>query len=184
MKRDNITKNDVLKEIHSNLGIPIIFLQKILHSILEIITNELNTNNKMKISGFGTFKILNKKSRIEEIQKQAKNTKLNPERQLFFTLPQKLKIKLMIKNRKSYKSIGEVAKEISTNTHTLRFWEKEFKQIKPMTLTGNRRYYSKKDITVIKIIHELLKKRGYTIAGVKKLLNESSLNLDEILIQI
>ena len=85
----------------------------------------------------------------------------------------------MIKNRKSYKSIGEVAKEISTNTHTLRFWEKEFKQIKPMTLTGNRRYYSKKDITVIKIIHELLKKRGYTIAGVKKLLNESSLNLDE-----
>ena len=64
MKRDNITKNDVLKEIHSNLGIPIIFLKKILNSILEIIANELNTNNKMKISGFGTFKILNKKSRI------------------------------------------------------------------------------------------------------------------------
>ena len=85
----------------------------------------------------------------------------------------------MIKNRKSYKSIGEVAKEISTNPHTLRFWEKEFKQIKPMTLTGNRRYYSKKDIDILRIIYELLKKRGYTIAGVKKLLNESSLKLDE-----
>ena len=72
MKRDNITKNDVLKEIHSNLGIPIIFLQKILHSILEIITNELNINNKMKISGFGTFKILNKKSRIGRNPKTGK----------------------------------------------------------------------------------------------------------------
>ena len=85
----------------------------------------------------------------------------------------------MIKKRKLYKSIGEAAKEISTNTHTLRFWEKQFKQIKPMTLNGNRRYYSEKDINIIKIINELLRNRGYTIAGVKKILNESSLKLDE-----
>ena len=85
----------------------------------------------------------------------------------------------MIKNRKSYKTIGEVAKEISTNTHTLRFWEKEFKQIKPLTLTGNRRYYSEKDINILKIIYELLKKQGYSISGAKKILNQSLLKLDE-----
>ena len=47
---------------------------------------------------------------------------------------------------KHYKTIGEVAKEISINTHTLRFWERHFKQIKPKVLSGNRRYYSDKDI--------------------------------------
>ena len=85
----------------------------------------------------------------------------------------------MMKNNKMYKSIGEVAKEITINTHTLRFWEKEFKQIKPKLLSGNRRYYSEKDINLLKLIYELLKNQGYTIAGVKKLLNSSSIKLDD-----
>jgi len=87
----------------------------------------------------------------------------------------------MIKNKKIYKTIGEVAKEISTKTHTLRFWEKEFKQIKPTALSGNRRYYSEKDIDILKLIHELLKNQGYTISGAKKLLNNSSIKLDDYL---
>ena len=78
-----------------------------------------------------------------------------------------------------YKSIGEVAKEITVNAHTLRFWEKEFKQIKPKLLSGNRRYYSEKDINLLKLIYELLKNQGYTIAGAKKLLNNSSIKLDD-----
>ena len=85
----------------------------------------------------------------------------------------------MNKDRKAYKSIGEVAKDLSIKTHTLRFWEKEFKQIKPLTLNGNRRYYSEKDVDIIKIIYQLLKKQGYTIPGVKKLLKESSVKLDD-----
>ena len=56
----------------------------------------------------------------------------------------------MNRERKIYKSIGEVSKEISISTHTLRFWEKEFKQIKPITFDGNRRYYTEKDIDVLK----------------------------------
>ena len=47
----------------------------------------------------------------------------------------------------------------SLPTHTLRFWEKEFKQIKPKILTGNRRYYDKKNIELLKKIHFLLKDR-------------------------
>ena len=85
----------------------------------------------------------------------------------------------MIKNRSTYKSIGEVAKELSINTHTIRFWEKEFKQIKPITLNAKRRYYSEKDIDILKIVFELLKKQGYTISGAKKVLNNSTLQLDD-----
>ena len=92
-------------------------------------------------------------------------------------------------NNQIYKTIGEVAQEINNsnkhnkklNTHTLRFWEKHFKQIKPKILSGNRRYYSKKDIEYLKLIHDLLKKRGFTIDGAKKALADPSLNLDESL---
>ena len=61
MKRLNISKIDVLKKIYSNLGIPIVFSGKILELILSTITEGLNKDNKVKISGFGTFKIRKKK---------------------------------------------------------------------------------------------------------------------------
>ena len=88
----------------------------------------------------------------------------------------------------AYKSIGEVAKDLNLinaktgklNTHTIRFWEKEFKQIKPKIFSGKRRYYDPKSIQVIKKIRFLLKDKGFTINGVKKfLINERSFNLDE-----
>ena len=85
----------------------------------------------------------------------------------------------MEKSNKTYKTIGEVSKEISISTTTLRFWEKEFKQIKPKILHGSRRYYSYSDIKILKIIYELLKNQGYTIPGAKKILNNSSIKLDE-----
>ena len=95
----------------------------------------------------------------------------------------------MKKNNSAYKTIGEVAKSLglindkngSLSTHTIRFWEKEFKQIKPKIFTGKRRYYDKKSFQVIKNIKYLLKDKGMTIKGVKNLLNSNErLNLDEI----
>ena len=94
----------------------------------------------------------------------------------------------MNKTDNAYKSIGEVAKILNLinkkngnlNTHTIRFWEKEFKQIKPKILTGKRRYYDKTSIDILKKIKYLLKDQGMTIIGVKKLLNnKKSLKLDE-----
>ena len=88
----------------------------------------------------------------------------------------------------AYKTIGEVAKALDLvnpkngklNTHTIRFWEKEFKQIKPKIFAGKRRYYDQKTIEFLKKIKFLLKDQGFTINGVKKLLiNESSFKLDE-----
>ena len=93
------------------------------------------------------------------------------------------------KNSDAYKSIGEVAKILdlvnakkgTLNTHTIRFWEKEFKQIKPKILNGNRRYYNNQTIEVLKKVKFLLKEQGMTINGVKKVLNsDNSLNLDEL----
>ena len=95
----------------------------------------------------------------------------------------------MIKTNSDYKSIGEVARLLNLvnkkngklNTHTIRFWEKEFKQIKPKIFAGKRRYYDYNSISLIKKIHFLLKDQGMTINGVKKLLNNNrSLKLDEI----
>ena len=94
----------------------------------------------------------------------------------------------MNKQDNAYKTISEVVEILglkskkgnSIPTHTIRFWEKEFKQIKPKILNGNRRYYDKKNIELLKKIHFLLKEQGMTINGVKRLLKDKeSLKLDE-----
>ena len=95
----------------------------------------------------------------------------------------------MNKFDEAYRTIGEVTKILglkskktkSLPTHTIRFWEKEFKQIKPKILNGNRRYYDEKNIKILKKIHFLLKDQGMTVNGVKKLLdNDEPLKLDEM----
>ena len=95
----------------------------------------------------------------------------------------------MDKSESAYKTIGEVAKilKLQVNkkgilpTHIIRFWETQFKQIKPKILNSNRRYYDEKTINLLKKVKFLLKEQGMTINGVKKILNkEVSLKLDEI----
>ena len=86
----------------------------------------------------------------------------------------------------AYKTIGEVAKELNLinnktgklNTHTIRFWEKEFKQIKPKIFSGKRRYYDENSINILKKIKYLLKDKGMTINGVKKVLNSYDSDID------
>ena len=96
---------------------------------------------------------------------------------------------MITKNNNAYKSIGEVAKILDLvnkkngklSTHTIRFWVKEFKQIKPNILNGNRRYYTNDAIEVLKKVKYLLKDQGMTINGAKKVLNsDKSLKLDEL----
>ena len=95
----------------------------------------------------------------------------------------------MFKDDKAYKTIGEVAKilELKKNkkgnfpTHIIRFWEKQFKQIKPKIFNANRRYYDDHTINLLKKVKILLKDKGMTINGVKKILNgEVTFELDEI----
>ena len=96
------------------------------------------------------------------------------------------------KSERAYKTIGEVAEILELksknkgvfSTHTIRFWETQFKQVKPKLLNSNRRYYDQKTVDTLKKIKFLLKDKGMTINGVKKILdnpnNNDTLNLDEI----
>ena len=95
----------------------------------------------------------------------------------------------MDKSDSAYKTIGEVAKILNLksnkkgelSTHIIRFWETQFKQIKPKILNSNRRYYDEDCINLLKKVKFLLKEQGMTINGVKKILNgEQSLELDEM----
>ena len=95
----------------------------------------------------------------------------------------------MNKSISAYKTISEVVKILglksrkgqSIPTHTIRYWEKEFKQIRPKIFKGNRRYYDDKNIQLLKKVCFLLKDQGMTINGVKKILNSKKLiKLDEI----
>ena len=87
---------------------------------------------------------------------------------------------------KKYRSISEVAKILNLvdkktgklSTHTLRFWEKNFKQIRPYVFSGKRRYYDEDSIEILKKIQFLLKNKGMTIKGVKKFLKTQNSNLD------
>ena len=93
----------------------------------------------------------------------------------------------MNENKKTYKSISEVAKILNLvnkkngklSTHTIRFWEKQFKQIKPYVFSGKRRYYDNKSILILKKIKFLLKNKGMTIKGVKIELQNTNSELDE-----
>ena len=130
---------------------------------------------------------------MEEILKQKKK-KIISKRNVVLFKPSKefkefINLKIMNKSDNAYKTIGEVVKILDLKskrskkpTHTIRFWEKEFKQIKPKILNGNRRYYDKKNIDLLKKIKFLLKDQGMTINGVKKILNsiKIQINLDEI----
>ena len=93
----------------------------------------------------------------------------------------------MMKNIKStspYKTIGDIAKELNLiniktgrpQTHTLRYWESEFKQIKPSIKAGGRRYYSKNSVKIIRFVKFLLKEKGLTINGAKKILENPEIH--------
>ena len=93
-----------------------------------------------------------------------------------------------VKSEEAYKTIGEASRELglvdkktgSLQTHTLRYWESQFKQIKPLVRAGNRRYYSKKNLLILKLIKSLLRDKGMTINGVKKILdNQKVHSLDD-----
>ena len=93
----------------------------------------------------------------------------------------------MLENNSPLLSISQVAnmlglinkKNQKPSTHILRFWEKKFKQLKPTILSGNKRYYSAKNIKILKMIIFLLKEQGLTINGAVKLMNSTVKKLDD-----
>ncbi len=69
---------------------------------------------------------------------------------------------------KRYFKIGEVSELCNVKPHVLRYWEQEFPQIKPVRRTGNRRYYQRQDVLVVRQIRSLLYDQGFTISGARQ----------------
>jgi DNA-binding transcriptional MerR regulator len=73
---------------------------------------------------------------------------------------------------KRYFSIGEVSDLCGVKPHVLRYWEQEFPQLKPLKRRGNRRYYQRHDVLLIRKIRALLYENGFTIGGAKQQLDD------------
>ncbi len=79
---------------------------------------------------------------------------------------------------KRYFTIGEVSDLCSVKAHVLRYWEQEFPQLTPVKRRGNRRYYQRQDVLMIRQIRSLLYDQGYTIGGAKQKLSGSDIKDD------
>lgn len=80
---------------------------------------------------------------------------------------------------KRYFSIGEVGELCNVKPHVLRYWEQEFEQLSPMKRRGNRRYYQREDVLMIRQIRSLLYEQGYTISGARLQLQTDSVRLKD-----
>ena len=69
---------------------------------------------------------------------------------------------------KRYFTIGEVSELCEVKPHVLRYWEQEFSQLKPVKRRGNRRYYQRQDVVLIRQIRALLYEQGFTIGGARQ----------------
>ena len=74
---------------------------------------------------------------------------------------------------KRYFTIGEVGELCAVKPHVLRYWEAEFPQLKPVKRRGNRRYYQRQDVILIRQIKSLLYEHGYTIGGDRQKMTDS-----------
>ena len=79
---------------------------------------------------------------------------------------------------KRYFTIGEVSELCLVKTHVLRYWEQEFPSLKPVKRRGNRRYYQRHDVILIRQIRNLLYDQGYTIEGARQKLSGPSAKQD------
>lgn len=78
---------------------------------------------------------------------------------------------------KLYFAIGEVSELCDLKAHVLRYWEQEFSTLKPVKRSGNRRYYQRKDILLVRLIRDLLYNQGFTIEGARAQLTNNSNNV-------
>lgn len=81
---------------------------------------------------------------------------------------------------KRYFTIGEVSELCGVKSHVLRYWEQEFPQLKPVKRRGNRRYYQRHDVLMIRQIRNLLYEQGFTIGGARQQLSGETVKQDNL----
>ena len=92
--------------------------------------------------------------------------------------PNRARVELPPIPAKRYFTIGEVSELCAVKPHVLRYWEQEFAQLKPVKRRGNRRYYQRQDVIVIRQIRSLLYEQGFTIGGARNKLTGEEARTD------
>jgi integration host factor subunit alpha len=174
-----ITRQYLSDLVYKELGISKVEASNFIDDIFEFITLQLEKKNKVKIANFGSFNIRHKNERIGRNPKTKEQKVISSRTVVTFKPSKILKIKLIKMSEKSaeaLKTIGEVAKELNlievetgkAKTYILRFWEKEFPQLKPKLRAKGRRYYTAENVKLLKKIQYLLKDKGSDYKRSKK----------------
>ncbi|MBN2694704.1 MerR family transcriptional regulator [bacterium] len=82
--------------------------------------------------------------------------------------------------KKRYYKIGEIAEYFGIEPHTLRFWEKQFPQLKPKRYSSNQRFYTQKEVDIISLVYDLLYKQNFTIKGAQSKVAEIYLSKKDL----
>jgi len=101
-------------------------------------------------------------------QKKIRRSNISTTRQELPPIPNKI-----------YFTIGEISKLCDLEAHVLRYWEQEFAQLKPSRRRGNRRYYQRKEVLLVRHIRSLLYEQGFTIEGARIQLATNNINREE-----
>jgi DNA-binding transcriptional MerR regulator len=81
---------------------------------------------------------------------------------------------------KRYFTIGEVSELCQVKPHVLRYWEQEFSQLNPVKRRGNRRYYQRHEVELIRTIRQLLYLEGFTISGARQKLESDDDHIEPV----
>jgi integration host factor subunit alpha len=189
-----MTKAEIVQALYSKVGG---FSRKesaeLVDLVFEMMKETLGRGEKIKVSGFGNFVLRDKRQRPGRNPQTGQPIKISERRVLTFKASQILKQALNLRSNgtsatpsavvaaaaaaalerrglppKLYFRIGEVAELVGVEPHVLRYWEREFRTIRPTKSAKGQRVYSRRDVENLMRVRELLYKEGFTIAGAKK----------------
>jgi integration host factor alpha subunit len=185
-----LTKADMAESLFNELGLNKREARELVDVLFEDLRAALVSGEQVKLSGFGNFDLRDKNQRPGRNPKTGEEIPITARRVVTFRPGQKLKARVEAyagtgENNdelppipgKRYFTIGEVSDLCAVKPHVLRYWEQEFPQLKPVKRRGNRRYYQRQDVIVIRQIRSLLYDRqirsllyddGFTIGGARQ----------------
>ena len=148
IKGSQLTKKDISKKINLKIGLSLSYTDKITDNLLIILKN-LIKNNEINIKNFGSFKILTKNERAGRNPRNKKIYTIKERKSLSFKISRNFNNKINNIQMNKLINISELSRLLEIinlktkkpSNYILRYWEKEFKQIKPIIIK-NRRYYS------------------------------------------
>ena len=141
-----LTKAEMAERLYEELGLNKREAKELVELFFEEIRQALEHNEQVKLSGFGR----NSKRESRPMLEPSHNDELP-------AIP-----------GKRYFTIGEVSELCAVKPHVLRYWEQEFPQLNPVKRRGNRRYYQRQDVLMIRQIRALLYDQGFTIGGARQ----------------